>query len=1125
MTLRFDQPEWLWGLAIAAAIILPLWFWIGGMTRARKSTVLLARLTLVALLLAVLAGASAVRTSNRMAVVAVIDVSGSVRAFGPTDTLPDGRRRNAIDRAREFLRAATARRGNEDLLGIVVFDGDRLAVSLPRGPGSAAGPAIDDAPATSTDNADALDAPLEVLANEGTDIAAALRFAAGLIPADATGRILLISDGVETSGDALAAAREVAGRLTAARSPSAPTPSTAAATSAAPAGNAPSPTGAASAARPDRSDRLRIDVLPINYAVDREIVVESVDVPGRAPEDSVVTARVTLNSTTDATGTLRVIVDGAEAAIAPTAGGSATTPPTDSAAPAEPLRGRRIRLAPGRNIQLVNVKLPQGRVHSVRAIFEPDAPDPGQQSADTLAANNSADGVVVSPGAGAVLLIDGVANAAPNSPVRTLARVLQREGQRVDVLPPESFPSDLLRLEAYDLVMLYNAPADVIGPAEQTRLVQYVTDLGGGLVMIGGPNSFGAGSWRGGPLEPLLPVKLDLPERLVVPSAAVMLVIDCSGSMGFSVMGSSRTQQQIANEGAAVAIRSLEKTDLLGIIAFNSRSEVLVPLARNADPDANARTVLSISPGGGTNLPPAMREALAQMKPADAKVRHCIILSDGRSMGTDQLPALAQQFADAGILVSTIAVGDQADTEALRNIAEIGRGQYFRVVDPTILPRVFLRAVQVERKPLIREDPFTPLVVNALSPVLAAVDLPSMPPLGGLVLTQPRPEPTIVQALFSPQGEPVLAHWQTGLGQVAAFTSDAHLWAKPWLDWPGYQRLWVNLARAIARPTGQRNAELSAEIVDGRMILRLEAADDAGRPMDGLTAAGAVYGPDGARRDVRLAAVGPGLYEGSVAVDRSGSYVATIAPRLGPRAMRPIIAAASSPAGAEFRSLRSNPVLLEQLAAESGGRVLDWAAPQAADLFNRRGAAPKESRQPLRPWLIGLAVLVLLLDVATRRVAWDRFVSAQFGAGLLADARRAVRDRSRQVAGTLERLRRTDERLERAADTYDQKRLTDQDAAELARQQRQRRAARRAAAGQPPQASTSPTSPNRPEPLVTIARSPDAPPPALDSKQPAAIIERHTPPSAPPSTNDASAAGLAAAKRRAAERFKGENPG
>lgn len=1014
MSLRFDDPWWF----ALAAIILPLalvaWRVCVGMSTVRRLSVIALRAALVTLLCALLAGTTSIRTTNRVAVVAVVDVSGSVRSFAPPLPIARGPEEPApatvLDSVRRYLLQTAGQRGPEDLLGLIIVDGTAVALATP-----SAGPV--------------LERDLDVSVSEGTDLPAAIRLAASILPPDAARRILLFSDGVTTTGDPLEAAATLA----------------------------------------SAGATIPIDVVPLNYTAEREVIVERLDAPSNAPAGAVITARVTLLATAPAKGTLRLLADEQEV----------------DANGAEPGFGRPITLSPGRRTELINLPLNLGRVHRLRAVFEPAVED-GVAPADTLALNNTAETLTVTPGRGSVLILDGVGRANPDAPGATLARTLREEGLDVDLIAPDSLPADLLRLQQYDLVILQNVSAETLGDPAQERLTRFVSDLGGGLVMIGGPDSFGAGGYMGSPLEPILPVRLDLPDRLVMPTAAVVMVIDNSGSMDRTIGGSIRTQQDVANEGAAAAIRTLDQGDLLGVITFNSRYHNLIPLERNRDPKAAVQSVLSISPGGGTNMLPALEEARLQLRQAKAQLKHIIVLSDGLSEGSRRIPEVARAIAADQIKVSTIALGDAADAEGLATLAEIGGGEYFRVTDPTILPRVFLRAVRVVRTPMIREIPFTPIVFDRASPIIQGDANGPMPPLGGLVLTQARTEPTVSTVLVSSDGEPVLAHWPVGLGQVAAFTSDAHQWAAQWLGWPGYRRLWAQVARAIARPTGQRQAELSTELVGDQLRIRLEAADDQNQPIDGLAAPASVYHPDGRRLDLRLAQVGPGQYEAVALADQTGTYVVTVSPRQGARALAPAIAGAVQPRGLEFRTLASDPDTLRRLADTTGGRVLDPSRPQDARLFDRDLLKPVESRTPLWPPLLLATLAVALLDIATRRVAWDRALSREFGRSVREEAARAVRDRGAQAARTLSALREQDKPRESGAA------LGADDAAEVVLRERQRRREARAQASY----ATPPADPTA---------TPPATPRAADDAAPA---------EAPPSEG-----GLLAAKRRARERF------
>jgi hypothetical protein len=127
----FDQPAWFWALVALAPITLIGLRWFVSMTRLRRWSAVIARLSLTALILALLAGAHGVRETDRLAVVGVLDISGSVRRFAQGPAGIDGKPRDAIEASRDFFLRAMQERGPDDLAGLVVFDGRALAVASP----------------------------------------------------------------------------------------------------------------------------------------------------------------------------------------------------------------------------------------------------------------------------------------------------------------------------------------------------------------------------------------------------------------------------------------------------------------------------------------------------------------------------------------------------------------------------------------------------------------------------------------------------------------------------------------------------------------------------------------------------------------------------------------------------------------------------------------------------------------------------------------------------------------------------------------------------------------------------------------------------------------------------------
>ena len=92
-------------------------------------------------------------------------------------------------------------------------------------------------------------------------------------------------------------------------------------------------------------------------------------------------------------------------------------------------------------------------------------------------------------------------------------------------------PQDLTALAGYDAIVMVNVPASRLTGVGMENVQTIVRDLGKGLVVIGGDESYAAGGYFRTPLEEMLPIDLHLPSKLDIPTVAMVMVIDRSGSM------------------------------------------------------------------------------------------------------------------------------------------------------------------------------------------------------------------------------------------------------------------------------------------------------------------------------------------------------------------------------------------------------------------------------------------------------------------------------------------------------------------------------------------------------------------------------------------------------------------
>jgi Ca-activated chloride channel family protein len=990
-SLRFDQPEWLWLSLFAIPFALLGWFTFVTLSTPRKILSILLRVLLILLLAATLAEPTRVKRTDDLAVVALIDTSDSIRSFSSLSALA------------QPLNTALTSSSPSDLSGLITFDAVPRLLRTPRS-GTPDRPIPDSSPTSGH-----------------TNIAAAIDAALASIPPTAAARLLLISDGNQTEGDALSAARAASARRAISSPDLGPVP---------------------------------IDVIPLTYNISHEVAIEGVDVPPRAAAGDTINVRVTLSSVAQARGNLTIRIEGADTAPA-----------------------RSIDLPPGISIITIPVKLSERRVHRVWATFEPVPLADGTPS-DTLLANNTGAAFTLSPGRGTTLIV--------NEGESALATALRSAGLPVESITPQALGQDPLDLQSADLVILDDVPADAVSKRQQEALISHVRDFGAGLVMTGGKSSFAAGGWRGSPLEPLLPIRLELPDSILQPELALVLVLDSSGSMNRFVMGSTRSQMDVATEAAAAAVRTLDQRDLLGVIEFNSRPRVVRALAANTTPAQTAKDIESISADGGTNLPPALNQAIEMLQASNAKSKHIIVLSDGRSMGVESLVPTSTAAAQNGIQISTISVGDDADIPTMEAMAREGRGKHYAVLNPSVLPRVFLRAIRIMRAPMVRETPFVPRLISAGSPLVAGLTFDV--PLEGITLTRRRESPLIDTSLLSDQGEPLLAQWNVGLGSVTCFTSDTSTWSRNWIASGLYQRFWSQLVRTLTRAGTSSPLSITAAATSNGLQLTLkDSSSDAAQPLEATVT---IYPPEGPPVDLALTPSTPGEYQAAYPTNMPGAFIAVARASRNGKAIPATISGAMRGRSAELATLASNQSLLSSIAQATGGRVLDLNAPLTWDLFNRRGITPREAWTGLWPWLVAVLTALTLLDIASRRIAWDRWGDAT-------------------AAHSPTRIARLDGLRAAIAANGGERALTQDDAQDLRNRARDARRAERlnrfasvASNGSRSPQSDSPTPSPSGDP--SPPQHPDAPSP-----------------STPPATTKAPESPLQAAKRRAQARIDG----
>ncbi len=610
----------------------------------------------------------------------------------------------------------------------------------------------------------------------------------------------------------------------------------------------------------------------------------------------------------------------------------------------KPIGQQRVKLEAGKNL----FSLPQTLSEQGFYNYDVRVDAPG----DLLPQNNRAMSFASVKGDPRVLIISGELGLDD-----TLAAALRAAKLDVKITGVTGLPSSLAELDSYDAVFLCNVSAGDLGRDTMSLIESAVRDFGVGLVCIGGENAFAAGGYRNTPLETTLPVSMELDSKKVLPPGAVVLVMH---GMEFA------NGNQVARDCAQGVLNALGPDDELGVILWDGTEQWVHNLKKVGNKKEAGRAIAGMNQGDLGSFQGVLEESHKALKASKASLKHIIVFSDGDPAKPS--PELMQQIVDDRITVSTVLIAGHVGPETMIEIADRGHGRFHNVTSPAMLPQIFIKETAVILKSAIYEEPFKPQV-KASSELTRGIAAADYPQLLGYVASSVKPRAET--PLFTEKGDPLLAHWQYGLGRAVAFTSDARAkWAKNWLGWERYKQFWSQIAQWSLRRL--ENADFSSEVVidKGEGVINVEALDEKGNYRNFLNLQATVVSPKGERHVVRVEQTGPGHYEAKFPTKEVGGYLVNLMQMENGQAVAGQVVGASVNFSPEFAAADPNFNLLKRIAEAGGGRVLDPMKVTENPFTHDR----IKTRRPLDwwEWLVRLAIILFVLDVGVRRIDLER---------------------------------------------------------------------------------------------------------------------------------------------------------
>jgi Ca-activated chloride channel family protein len=588
---------------------------------------------------------------------------------------------------------------------------------------------------------------------------------------------------------------------------------------------------------------------------------------------------------------------------------------------------------------------------------------------DTIVDNNRWQAFTEVMGPSKVLLLYD----PPNSSL-PLIEALRQQGLAVHVQPWNALPHTLSAYLEYDALIFDNVPGFGISVSQMEVLERYVRDMGGGLLMLGGEKSFGAGGYYRTPLEKIMPVDMDVPTKMSIPSLCLVMVIDKSDSMGGSINDARPSQAfedrttklEVAKIAAFSAMKLLNPFDQVGLLGFNAEWEWTVPISEAGKREQIASRLAALTHGGGTDLYKGLQEGLRALQEVKAVKKHLIALSDGLTPNMD-FEALMREAVAQNITVTTVALGKDADRTLMDAIAHWGRGRSYYTDDPLRIPRIFTAETILVSRSLIEEQPFHP-VLQTEHELLRGLSMDQAPALYGYVVTYGKPAAEML--LVTPKADPLLAVQRYGLGRTAAFTSDLSTrWGKDWLRWPQFGPFVAQLVRWVQRQGTVESFDAHVDVREGQGIIQTDVYDAQDRFLNKLDLQGRLLTPSKETLPVSFTQIAPGRYQGRFPMQGNGEYLLSLVGKQDDLTVGPKTVGISLPYSPEYLGLDINYGLLNRLAERTGGQVLrPDALGEAAEILFATPGHRVTALKEFWPWFVVLALCLFVAEIAVRQI-------------------------------------------------------------------------------------------------------------------------------------------------------------
>ena len=241
------------------------------------------------------------------------------------------------------------------------------------------------------------------------------------------------------------------------------------------------------------------------------------------------------------------------------------------------------------------------------------------------------------------------------------------------LLSPAGLPDLPEQYLAPSAIVIDNQSAGQFSPTALDRLMQYVRDLGGSILIVGGDHAFAAGGYPGTILEQLSPLASSPP----VPTTRWVLLADASGSMSQD-SGNGVSRWQAATQAIIHLLPALPPADPVLIGQFSDSVKWWLP----PQPAASAAKIPlpppEAFPHGPTNLESALNQIADQ---SDAALPTQLLLVSDCDARIDHPADLQHRLRQKQIHLQVLAINRGSALDIIRAISANTDGQVVEQID------------------------------------------------------------------------------------------------------------------------------------------------------------------------------------------------------------------------------------------------------------------------------------------------------------------------------------------------------------------------------------------------------------------------------------------------------------